>query len=238
MGVFLEAPGDTVDLTLNWNLTSPERRAVSDQVRPTDFNEVPRSAIIESSLADTGIELLDNGSLRVPLPTDTVGFFVDVDPSALPSFCHRLSFLIQLEGRSEFFEVRTDGWTLPLLEIQPTVEVLTEAEIQENSIVSVDEWPKIQFSPAEGLSPGTLYRGCDTRPIRHGDLQGGTSWQEEPLDMSLLEGLGDITTGTHITGFCFAYYLDTRVCEDFWELTQAEREESTHRVIHVDFLAP
>ena len=240
--MFLKAPGETVDVTLFWNLTPPSERHTSN-IPPSDFSEVPKEAIIENSLAFTGIELLADGKLRVPLPKDTVGFLVDVDPSTLPSFCHRLDFLLQIEGRSEFFEVKTDGWTLPLLDIQPSVEILTSAEIQEDAngsyrIVAVDEWPIIEFSPAEGFFPRDMRKGCNTEPVQNGTLSRHVSREVEPLDLSLLAGPGGVSSGVPITGFCFADYTETLPCEEFWNLTRAERESATRRAVYVDFLAP
>jgi len=243
IGMFLEAPGDTVDVTLNWNL-KPAKERLEFGERPRDFSQVPKEAIVEESLDGTGIEVLEDGTLRVPLPTDTVGFLVDVDPSAFPSYCHRLDFLLEIEGRSEFFVVESTGWTLPLLGIQPSVEVLTSAEIEEDedgvhrTIVAVDEWPKIEFSPAEGFLPSTMRKGCSTEPVHNTGLQGHVTREVEPLELSLLAGPGGISSGTQVTGACFAKYLDVAACEEFWGLTRAEREAATQQTIYLDFLAP
>jgi len=76
IGMFLEAPGDTVDVTLNWNL-KPAKERLEFGERPRDFSQVPKEAIVEESLDPNQAHSKDRKGWKGPNPAGKSCFASD-----------------------------------------------------------------------------------------------------------------------------------------------------------------
>ncbi|MEM6370192.1 MAG: hypothetical protein AAF851_17985 [Myxococcota bacterium] len=255
VAVLIRAPGESVDVRLLWNhlptTSTPSTFSTTFSYVPPGavgnlpngarppFYYVPRG--VEEQPQETDIVVLDDGTLRVPLPEASIVVAVDVDLSVVDGLCQPLDFEVELNGDKRFSLNTRTRW-LPPSNLRPEFVIESQAEFEADefgnlTITSADEWPLLRVVAPSGVSDQRVERECDTDLVFHSTLRKTSLSESASMDLSVLKG--PWPDAARVTGTCVARLPENFACEREWGIVTGEQLSSrTERYVVLDFPKP
>ncbi|MEM6862233.1 MAG: hypothetical protein AAF627_15965 [Myxococcota bacterium] len=253
VAVLIRAPGESVDVRLLWNHLPT---ASTPSTFSTTFSYVPPEAVsnlpngarppfyyvprgVEEQPQETDIVVLDDGTLRVPLPEASIVVAVDVDLSIVDGLCQPLDFEVELNGEQRFSVDTRTRW-LPPSNLRPEFVIESQAEFEADefgnlTITSAGEWPILRVIPPPGVSDQRVVRECAMDHWSHVSLNRTPLTESASMDLSVLNW----PDATRVTGTCVARLPENFACERAWGIVTSEQLSSrTERYLVLDFPKP